>query len=90
MGAEPHFLWGRGTEHQLWGWTGCLLYFGTSSQLGHPLASFPHLPDEGSILVLMCVRWSTALGIPWRLRALEFPHHPPCTPFAAMDIQRHL
>lgn len=33
---------------------------------GAPLpASSPHLPDEDSIMILMCVRQSTALGVPW-------------------------
>lgn len=52
--------WDKGTKHQLWGWTGYLPSFVTSSQLQNPLVSFPHLPDD-SVTVLMCVKQSTQL-----------------------------
>lgn len=53
--------WGKGTKHQLWGWTDCLPSFVTSSQLYNPPASFPHLPNEDIVTFLMCVKQNPQL-----------------------------
>lgn len=77
FGAQSYFRWGEGTKHQLWGWTGCL-----PGQLSHPLASSPHLPKADSVIILMCVRQSAALGVPWSqtTNILPLPSvHPLCS-----------
>ena len=67
---EPQNISLRGLNLTFCGARGPNISFGAGQAAfqasGAPLpASSPHLPDEDSIIILMCVRQSTALGVPW-------------------------